>query len=56
MSCRHLKSDAQSMSPRQPNMVSRIRRLEKFKSITDGNKTTKILFLDDYVDINRVVT
>ena len=39
------------MSSRQPNMASRIRRIEKIKSITDDNKPAKTLFLDVYVDV-----
>ena len=36
------KTEALSMWPRQPSMESSIRRLEKFKLVSNGNITNKI--------------
>ena len=55
-SCRHFESEALFRSPIQPSLERRIRRLEKFKLVSNGNITNKISFLDVYENINLVVT
>ena len=41
-----------SRSPRQPSMESRIRRLKKFKFVSNENIRNKIPFLHVYIDLN----
>ena len=43
------------MSPRQPNMESRIRSLESYKSVSNGNIINMVQFPKVYGDIDMVV-
>ena len=44
-SCRHFKSKSSSRSPRQQRMENRMRRLKKFKFVSNENITNETLFL-----------